>query len=616
MNPSTTAAPALETSLAYPLDEFYAQAGRPAPRLEAVEGEAVPQPYRSLLVHPDDMTSTLEKFHRSRIHLELLRTDRAGEFYFREVLLVLDDGGRAVEFGAIKINLALFDEASRERVLEGKIPLGRILNESGLKYTSSPKSFLRIEADAFMRDALKLTGSGALYGRRNTLSNERGESLAEIVEILPEEGEHFDALIIGGGPAGASTASILAGHGHRVLILEREKFPRYHVGESLLPFTFYPLRRLGLLEKMQKSAFQKKYSVQFVSPTGKASQPFYFNTRYPEDVATTWQVLRSEFDQMVLDHAREEGAQALEQMEVRELLRDADGRVIGVRAADRRNGGEKSFFAPITVDCSGKEAFGAVRNGWRIPDPFLKKVAVWTYYRGARRDAGIAEGTTTVAFVPEKGWFWYIPQHNNMVSVGVVAEGKYLTRDGVKAPREIFEREVGQNLWIKEYLSAGQQVGPHYVTNEFSFHSRHCAAPGLLLAGDALCFLDPVFSSGLMLAMKSGVSAADAIHEAILAGDFSPARFAEYGRVLREGIENMRKLVYAFYDPNFSFRKLTDRHPELAGDVTDCLSGDVNKDFSALWKAIREFAEIPGNLPYGTPLDAWETREAAGVERD
>src|SRR5262249_44246407 len=156
------------------------------------------------------------------------------------------------------------------------------------------------------------------------------------------------------------------------------------------------------------------------------------------------------------------------------------------------------------------------------------------------RDPGVDAGATTVAYVPEKGWFWYIPQHEDMTSVGVVAEGPYLMRDGVKDPEGIFKREVGQNRWIEQHLAHGTQGGPYYITREFSFHARHCGVEGLLLAGDAFAFLDPVFSSGLMFALKSGVMAGDMVAEALDAGDISAARFAPYASAMREGIENMR----------------------------------------------------------------------------
>jgi flavin-dependent dehydrogenase len=317
-------------------------------------------------------------------------------------------------------------------------------------------------------------------------------------------------------------------------------------------------------------------------------------------VAQTWQILRSEFDLMLMEHARDRGAAVREEVTVKELIRDGE-RVLGVRAQGRA-GETWEFLAPITLDATGRESFAAVRNGWRVKDPYLNKVAVWTYYRGSKREPGLDEGQTTVAMIPEKGWFWHIPQHNDLVSVGVVAEGKYLSRGGIKDPKSIFHREVEENAWIKDHLSVGTPQGEYYLTSEYSFHSRHCGSEGLLLLGDAFCFLDPVFSSGLMLALKSGVLAADAVHEAIVARDFSPARFAPYATVLRQGIENMRKLVYAFYDPNFSFKAVIDRHPEVAGDITDCLSGDVNKDLSRLWRAISEFASLPEELPYGQPM--------------
>src|SRR5262249_1249516 len=199
-----------------------------------------------------------------------------------------------------------------------------------------------------------------------------------------------------------------------------------------MPFTFGPLERIGMIPKMKKSHFVKKYSVTFVQPDGRRSQPFYFFDRYDrETVAQTWQVLRSEFDQMLVDDARAKGATVLEGVSVKSLIVE-NGRVVGVRAEkDEAPVGDRG---KVGGDCAGTEAFTGGRNNWRIRDPYLNKVAVWTYYRGAKRDPGIDEGATTVAYVPEKGWFWFIPLHNDMVSVGVVAEGKYLSRGGVKSP--------------------------------------------------------------------------------------------------------------------------------------------------------------------------------------
>ncbi len=417
------------------------------------------------------------------------------------------------------------------------------------------------------------------------------------MNLVPQDASlNYDVLVIGGGPAGSCAASVLAQHGRRVLILEREKFPRYHIGESLIPFTYQPLERIGMIPKLKASAFVKKYSVAFVQPDGKVSQPFYFFNRYDrESVAQTWQVLRAEFDELLLENAREKGVEVREETTVTELIKEG-GRVAGARATGK-DGVAAEYRASMTLDCTGREAFSAVRHGWRQRDPYLNKVAVWTYYQGSKREPGIDEGTTTVAYVPEKGWFWHIPQHNDLVSVGVVAEGKYLTRGGVREPKQIFEREVEENLWIKEHLSVGHSTGQYFLTGEYSHHSSHCGAPGLLLVGDAFAFLDPVFSSGVMLALKSGMMAGDAVHEGLVSGDLSPGHFAAYGAAIRTSVENMRKLVYAFYDPRFSFRAVIKRYPDAAGEITDCLSGDVGKDFSRLWSRIREFVPLPEDLP-------------------
>src|SRR4030081_2161258 len=250
----------------------------------------------------------------------------------------------------------------------------------------------------------------------------------------------YDVIVIGCGPAGSTAAAVLAAKGRRVVVLEREKFPRYHIGESLIPYTYFPLQRIGLIEKMKASHFTKKFSVQFVNPDGRASHPFYFFKHLKHEAADTWQVLRSEFDQILMDNAREKGAEVIEEITVRETIQE-NGYVTGVRAVDK-SGETREFHAPITIDATGRDAFTVSRNSWKVRDPYLNKIAIWTYYKGDFRDAVVDEGATTIAYVPEKGWFWYIPLAGDVVSVGIVAEKDYLYKD-TRDLAEIFHREVG-----------------------------------------------------------------------------------------------------------------------------------------------------------------------------
>jgi len=410
----------------------------------------------------------------------------------------------------------------------------------------------------------------------------------------------YDAIVIGGGPAGSTAAAVLAQKGRKVIVLEREKFPRYHIGESLIPYTYYPLKRIGMLEQMKQSHFTKKYSVQFVSISGKQSQPFYFFQQLHSEASDTWQVLRSEFDQMMLTNARAKGAEVMEETLVKETI-EQNGVVSGVTAVGR-NGVSHEFRAPITIDATGRDALTLGRRGWKTRDPRLNKIAVWTYYKGAMRDPGVDEGATTVAYVPDKGWFWYIPLPGDLLSVGIVAEKDYLYRD-THDLKTIFHREVAVNKWIEQHLAVGQQVGEYRVTGEYSYRSRHCAGDGLLLIGDAFAFLDPVFSSGVFLALRSGEMGADAADAAISAGDCSASRFRDYGEQLCKGIESMRRLVYTFYDHEFRFRTFLTRYPDLKGEMTECLMGNLWLDFDPLFQAVAEFASVPAPLTHGQPVE-------------
>ena len=417
--------------------------------------------------------------------------------------------------------------------------------------------------------------------------------------------EIYDAVIIGGGPAGASAAALLAEQGHRVAVLEKETFPRYTIGESLIPHCYFPLKRLGLIEKLKKSAFPKKYSVQFAGLSGSVSQPFYFFQHREHESSQSWQVSRSDFDKMLLDNAEEKGAEVVYSTTASKFLTGENDQILGVEDSTG-----KKWHAKMTLDASGRNGFATTRLGWRIRDQFLNKVAVWRYYKGAKRDEGLDEGATTVAYLPETGWFWYIPLQDDTVSVGIVAERDYLFSE-TKDLEEIFDREIENNAWIKEHLACGKQSVAAQVTGEFSYRSKYCAKDGLVLIGDAFTFLDPVFSSGVFLALKSGGLAADSVHQAILNDDFGASNFDDYSKTLCNGVENMRKLVYAFYDEKFRFSSLLSKYPELRGDLTDCLIGDLFKDFGPLFSAVSEFAVSPEPLPHGQPQ---LIKEKAAVE--
>lgn len=410
--------------------------------------------------------------------------------------------------------------------------------------------------------------------------------------------KNYDAIVVGGGPAGSSTAALLAEKGHDVLVVEKEKFPRYHVGESLMPFCYFPLERLGLIDTLMESANPRKYCVQFVRQDGFLSQPFYFFQHFDHPSSTTWQVWRSEFDKMILDKARSNGATVMEETKAKKLIKSG-GRVEGI-TVDSEDMGSLDLHAPIVVDASGRDCFAAHKQKWMVRDPELKKIALWTYFKGAKRDPGLDEGATTVAYLPNKGWFWYIPLSGDMVSVGIVAERDYLFNGSTKDHEEIFQREVMNNEWIKEHLAEAEQTGEYRITGEYSYRNRYCASEGLVLAGDALGFLDPVFSSGVFLALKSGVMLADEIDLALKAGDLSAKSFDRYGKRMQSSIETMRKIVYAFYDKDFSFGDIAKRGDHLRAALTDCLIGNVDdNEFRELFDAMSDLADLPEPIEHG-----------------
>jgi flavin-dependent dehydrogenase len=383
-------------------------------------------------------------------------------------------------------------------------------------------------------------------------------------------------VVIGGGPAGATVSTLLAQQGVRVMLLERDHFPRFHIGESLIPETYWVLKRLNMLDKMRQSPFVKKHSVQFVGQSGRLSEPFYFLDHKPHECSQTWQVLRSEFDKMMLDNAREHGVDAQEGARVLEVLFEG-ARAVGVKFATE-DGSTHEIRAQVVVDASGQGTAISSRLGLREWDKELRKAALWTYWKGAYRDAGRDEGATIVLQTQGKnGWFWYIPLHNDVISVGVVANFDYLfkNRDG-KSHEEIYFEEAERCPEVKRRIATATRCDGFHVQKEYSYSSKQPAGDGWVLVGDAFGFLDPLYSSGVLLALKSGQLAADAIAEGLAKNDTSAAQLGKWGPEFKEGMGRMRRLVVEYYD-GFSFGRFVKRNPEQKGHLTDLLIGDLFK---------------------------------------
>jgi flavin-dependent dehydrogenase len=415
--------------------------------------------------------------------------------------------------------------------------------------------------------------------------------------VMETNANNYDVIVMGGGPAGSAVASILARENRKVILFEKEEFPRHHIGESLMTDTYRTFQRMGFLDKLKESPFVRKYSVQFANPAGKESRPFYFFEANHHESAVTWQVTRSAFDKMLIDHAEEQGVIVHQGCAVKQVLFDGS-RAVGCEVK-MKNGSFEKFYAKVVIDATGQSAMLSNKFRWRLRDPKLKKAVLYSYFKGAHREPDLNGGATLVLRTGpgSGGWFWYIPLENDITSVGIVADPDYLVKDRGQDLAKIFHEEIEKCEACHRRIAGAERVDKIYSILDYSYRSKQCAGDGFMLIGDAYGFLDPIYSSGVLLALKMAELAADAIHDAFTHNDFSAERLGQFQARLDNGIESMRKLVHSFYSEGFSFSQFLKKYPEQRVNLINLLIGDVFKEgVDDIYGPMSEFAEIPPPL--------------------
>ena len=360
-------------------------------------------------------------------------------------------------------------------------------------------------------------------------------------------GFDFEVAVIGGGPGGSAAAARLARHGRRVLLLERETFPRYHVGESHLPWSDEVFRALGCDDLIAKAGFAQAGGVSFASHDGRARQRADFALAVETPRPRAYQAPRERFDQILLRHAEKSGAAVLQGARAVDAI--FDGRGATLNYIDAR-GLAHTVKAAAVVDASGRAGFLAKRFGRRVADPALRTVALHARFEGvARTEKGRAD--TRVVTRPDGAWMWLTPVTSTITSVGAVVPRAVHGGAGGDSIEGRLQWYLEETPAAAELMPGARRVSPARFEADYSYlHTQH-AGDRWLMVGDAGGFLDPIFSTGVLLAMQSGLEAADAVHAGLAARDLSRRRFAPYESVVRRRHRHFRRFAVRFYDPAF-----------------------------------------------------------------
>ena len=390
--------------------------------------------------------------------------------------------------------------------------------------------------------------------------------------------ERFDAIVIGGGPAGATLAALLSRRGLCVGLFEKERFPSFHIGESLLPCSMPLFRELGILSELERK-FLPKYAAEFVTDDGSISRRYSFEGGLVTGFESAFEVDRAEFDRILLDNAMRAGTTVREGVQVTGFELGASGVTVTTRAHD---GAESRAHAELLVDASGQSSLLAGRLGMRRMDPTLRNFAVLLAFEGAQRYAGKREGDISVVLSPD-GWWWVIPLANNRTSVGFVAPAGSLS--GRKPDEAYFFERIARSSFLSDRLSQARRTAPVRAISDWSYSAERLVGDRWLLVGDAGAFVDPVFSTGVYLGMVGAFRAAESIERAFLRARFERRQFLPYERWVQRGVNTYRKFVRGFYRPEFVEIML---HPSdwlgLRSAVTSLLAGHGVDRFDVNWR--------------------------------